>query len=93
MNQWQPIETYLKPTEVYDYNHPEILIYSPTQGIRQVRCIKEYEYCGEGDSDRVRDYHNFRYDREGIRVSDATHWMPLPEAPTVESLPATPTMP
>ncbi len=74
MNNWQPIETYQKPTKVMDYDHPRILGYSPTRGVQVVQCIffdAEYEP----------QQYAFYFDRDGYRMDDITHWMPLPNAP------------
>jgi hypothetical protein len=75
--QWRKIETYPLPTEAWDFRHPKILVYSPTDGIQMVRCVKEDD--GSRDEDAVR--YTFRYDNDGFTVEDATHWMPLPEPP------------
>ena len=67
---WQPIETYIRPTEEFEYLHPRALFYSPKTGVVLGRCILWDKEEGRFDF----------YDRDGYEVLP-THWMPLPEPP------------
>ncbi len=66
---WLPINQFVRPTEDYDYSFPQILVFSPSKGIKIARCIK---------SD---DTYYFTYDRDEYTIKDITHWMPLPPHP------------
>jgi hypothetical protein len=66
---WRPIETYEKPANEYDYDHPKAIFFSEKTGVVVGRCLNE----GDG-------VFSFRYDRDEL-VVHPTHWMPLPPKP------------
>lgn len=72
-NEWRPIETAPECDWTKDHAPTEVLLYSPNFGIRT------------GQVGRFRD-HLFGHvpNLHGNAVADwgATHWMPLPAAPT-----------
>lgn len=71
--EWQPIETYVRPVEVYSFSHPEALFYGPKEGIRLGQCVRWSD-----DEDEEKQFY-FEYG-DSWRF-DPTHWMPLPAAP------------
>jgi hypothetical protein len=71
MNNWQPIETYQKPTKELDIEFPKALFYSEKTGVVVGICYLTDEEDGT---------YSFQYERDGLNI-EPTHWMPLPKPP------------
>lgn len=68
---WQTIDSYPKPAQVWDLDRSEALFYSPENGITIGYCV-----LMDDDDREYRFYHG-----DAWRFKP-THWMPLPSVPT-----------
>jgi len=74
---WRSIDTYILPTEEWDFDTPKILCCDNKGNIVIARCIASK--CWEDEPMKYR----YEYDSEGFTIIP-THWQPLPLPPSTE---------